>query len=816
MIKLNEVNKYFFKNRANQNQVCKDIDLEFDKTGLVVILGSSGSGKTTLLNIISGMDKFDYGSLTFDDEVFTKYKSKKWDNIRSKKIGYIFQNYNLLKDLSVYENIKLVLKMVGITGKEEIDKRVSYLLESVGMKNYENRLTKQLSGGQQQRIGFARALSKNPDIILADEPTGNLDSKTTIELMDILKSISKEKLVIMVTHEQALSEYYADRIIELDNGRVVRDIKNVKSKKLSVIQEQIIYLKDYEKTEMSSEDIEITKYSEAESQKEQVKIDVIDKQDTLYIKVTDNGTKRIKYIDRDSEIELLNESQKENIKTVKPFDFKNVLSTSTQEKKSIISIKDSFKLALKKVNVLSYGGKMLYLVLALVGIIISVSSGLLAETYRDDEVYTDVNKNYVKVKSDRITYDEIMALEDIDEIEQVVLIYDEFNFDLMSDSYYEIQNSVDFSAYPIDIKFLDESKLIMGEISGDYGIVIDKIVADNIIKDNSHRGINSYEDILNSSLKLQTNHFDTDISYDNSLGFKITGIAADNSKSIWMAEELIYSFVTPSLIDYRILGDGFVILDDGERASELPSNSGEVMVNKYSSHLEYGARPYRIGMSTGAYTISGIYDYVLDGYSHEFDNTFLTEFEYLRSKYFSSAYRPLVNYTFFVYTDDIDGTVALLNEMGFDASSSYLYEVERSREFSVEENANILILSITGIAISAISMYFIMRSSLISRVYEVSIYRSLGISKREVRRMFIVEILLTTTISSIIGFIAMSLLLVQVQSSSQIDINIVYFTFTSVTISVIGLYLLNIAFGLIPINILLSKTPSDIMKKYDL
>ena len=811
MIKLTNINKYFFKNKANQNQVCKDINLEFEEKGFIVILGSSGSGKTTLLNILSGMDKFDNGTLLFSDEKFEKYQSKKWDSLRNSEIGYIFQNYNLLKDLTVYDNIELVLKMNGIISKKEIDRIIDYLLESVGMKNYENRLVKQLSGGQQQRIGFARALSKNPKLILADEPTGNLDSKTTIELMEILKSISSEKLVIMVTHEQALAEFYADRIIEIENGRVVSDKENTKTKSLSILQEQIIYLKDYNKNETNFEDIEITKYSDHSNENKQINIDVIDKQDTIYLKVDTNSSKRIKFIDNDSEIELLNESSKDNKKVNTSFNFKNLISKNISDKRNVITIKDSLKFALRKINVLSYGGKMLFLVLALVGVIISISSGLISEAYRDENIVTDISRNYIDVNTPKMDYEDILALEEIEGVEQVIFINDEFDFQMSSDKYYGISNSIRVSAYPIDIKFLDESKLIVGEMPDGYGIVIDQTVADNIIKDNAYRGIESYEDILNSSFKLQTNGSDADISIDNSLEFPITGIVIDNSKSVWMADELLYSFITNNIVDYHILEDNFNII-----SGEFPTQYRSLIINTNSHLLDDGEPPYLFGMSTGEYTISGLFEYVKDDRDYLFSNTYVTTTEYIKHIAYASTIYFQFEFNFLIYSDDVDSTVTLLNEMGYEASSNYLNEVERSKIFKIDENANILLLSIGGIVISAISMYFIMRSSLISRVYEVSIYRSLGASKREIRKMFIVEIFLTTSISSIIGYIAMTILLLQVQSGAEININIVHFTFVTFSIGIIGLYLLNIIFGLIPINVLLRKTPSDIMKKYDL
>lgn len=201
MIKLEKLNKYFNKGKGNEIHVLKNINLTLPNKGLVVILGESGSGKTTLLNMVGGLDKPTTGTIHFNDSSFEKYDSKKWDKIRNQEIGYIFQNYNLLHELTVFDNIEMVLKMKGISSKEEITKRIDYITEKLGMFNYQNRKTNALSGGQQQRVAIARALVKYPQLIIADEPTGNLDSKTTIEIMNIIKSISKDKLVILVTHE---------------------------------------------------------------------------------------------------------------------------------------------------------------------------------------------------------------------------------------------------------------------------------------------------------------------------------------------------------------------------------------------------------------------------------------------------------------------------------------------------------------------------------------------------------------------------------------------------------------------------------------
>ena len=172
MIKINNVNKYFNRHKKNQIHVINDTSLVLEDSGLVALLGPSGSGKTTLLNAIGGLDKISSGSIYINGDKITSRSVRKNDRLRSLQIGYIFQNFNLLNNVSVYDNVAMVLKMNGIKDKKEIKKRVDFVLESVGMYRYRNRYANMLSGGERQRVALARALVKNPKIIIADEPTG--------------------------------------------------------------------------------------------------------------------------------------------------------------------------------------------------------------------------------------------------------------------------------------------------------------------------------------------------------------------------------------------------------------------------------------------------------------------------------------------------------------------------------------------------------------------------------------------------------------------------------------------------------------------
>ena len=174
MIRLEKVNKYFNRHKRNEIHIINNTSLEFENRGLVALLGESGSGKTTLLNVIGGLDKVNSGKIYINGKKITRRRTYSIDKVRNLNIGYIFQDYKLIDNITVYENVVMALKMIGIKDKEEIKKRVYYVLECVGMYRYRNRLAKMLSGGERQRVSIARALVKNPNIVIADEPTRKL------------------------------------------------------------------------------------------------------------------------------------------------------------------------------------------------------------------------------------------------------------------------------------------------------------------------------------------------------------------------------------------------------------------------------------------------------------------------------------------------------------------------------------------------------------------------------------------------------------------------------------------------------------------
>lgn len=221
MLRLENISKTYVIGEFRQNAL-DNISVEFRQAEFVTVLGPSGCGKTTMLNVIGGLDHADKGDLIINDKSTKNFTDQEWDMYRNNSIGFIFQSHNLISHLSVLQNVEMGLSLSGVS-QAESKKRAIEVLDRVGLKEHIHKRPNQLSGGQSQRVAIARALANNPDVILADEPTGSLDSETSIQILDLIKEIAKDKLVIMVTHDSEMAYKYANRIIKLKDGIIIDD-----------------------------------------------------------------------------------------------------------------------------------------------------------------------------------------------------------------------------------------------------------------------------------------------------------------------------------------------------------------------------------------------------------------------------------------------------------------------------------------------------------------------------------------------------------------------------------------------------------------
>ena len=230
MLEVKKVSKIYevgtFRQKALDN-----VNIKFRKNEFVSILGPSGSGKTTLLNIIGGLDQYTSGDLIINGRSTKNYNDRDWDTYRNHKVGFVFQTYNLIPHQSALSNVELALTLSGISKKERV-KRAKTILKKVGLEEHMYKKPNQMSGGQMQRVAIARALVNDPDILLADEPTGALDSETSLQIMELLEGIASDRLVIMVTHNPDLAKEYSTRIIKLKDGKIIDDSNPVNDKEI--------------------------------------------------------------------------------------------------------------------------------------------------------------------------------------------------------------------------------------------------------------------------------------------------------------------------------------------------------------------------------------------------------------------------------------------------------------------------------------------------------------------------------------------------------------------------------------------------------
>ena len=222
MLTLLNIKKDYVLKDQEPVHALKGITLHFRSNEFVAILGPSGCGKTTLLNITGGLDHYDDGDLVIKGKSTKNFSDGDWDTYRNHSIGFVFQSYNLIPHQSILKNVELALTISGIS-KEERRRRAKEALDRVGLEGLYRKKPNQMSGGQMQRVAIARALVNNPEIVLADEPTGALDSETSVQIMDLLKEVANDHLVIMVTHNPDLAEQYATRIVRMKDGEILAD-----------------------------------------------------------------------------------------------------------------------------------------------------------------------------------------------------------------------------------------------------------------------------------------------------------------------------------------------------------------------------------------------------------------------------------------------------------------------------------------------------------------------------------------------------------------------------------------------------------------
>ncbi|MEG0924737.1 MAG: ABC transporter ATP-binding protein/permease [Anaerovoracaceae bacterium] len=809
MIRLNNVNKYYNKKKSNQIHVINNTSIELDNKGLVTFLGNSGCGKTTLLNAIGGLDKVDSGDIYIDDKKITTRSSSKKDEIRNVSVGYIFQNYNLIEDATVFDNVSLVLKMMGIKKPEEIEERVTYILKRVGIYKYRNRPAKMLSGGERQRVGIARAIVKNPKIIIADEPTGNLDSKNTIEIMNIIKAISKEKLVILVTHEREIAEFYASRIIEIIDGKIVKDRENSHDNDLDYRLENKIYLQDMPVyKELENENIKIKYYGDKENEDMEVKIVV--KNNNIYVETNSKLT------EGSTNMELVDDHYKKISKDIYEeyeFDYEKLIDDNF--KPQYTSIFNPISLVangFKKVFSYSLIKKILLVgfLLASMFVIYSISN-IAGITNITNDKFITVNENYLTVDTSKVSLKNYKKYEKMDGVDYVIPGNSSVSFLLPLDDFYQTSGAVAaLDGSLTDKDYLNRDDIIEGTLpKNKQEIVIDKMVVDRLLVSNSvqHLGLRESNDFVGRTARL--------MRLDD---FTIVGIVDLGSPSIYTDKSMFINILANQSTDENGNGNGEANVSvqpeeagivDYALAKDIKMERGSKPKNDYEAVININLQyEVAIGKTVDA----------------KVNNKKLTVVGYFSSKrsdnniYVNS---DTIKYDVITKSQDIvispTNKMELYNKFGQENVKVIdNYQLDRG-DYIDRIKKNIMATVSVGIImllISLIEIYLMLRSSFLSRVKEVGVLRAIGLKKKDVYKMFLGEIIAISTLTAIPAMTFMGYVL---HSLSKIPyIGDSYLMTPQIFIfSLLLVFVFNIVVGLMPVFNTLRKTPAEILSRND-
>ncbi len=588
MIEIKNLKKYYNKGKSNQIRAVDDTTLCLPNSGMIAFFGKSGCGKTTLLNIIGGLDSAQQGSVVIDGERITPNS----DTARNRRIGYIFQNYNLSLQMDIFENVASSLRLCGVTDKEDIERRVTSALKSVDMEKYRKRNPSELSGGQQQRVAIARAIVKNPEVILADEPTGNLDEQNTVMVMDLLKEISKERLVLLVTHEQELVDLYCDEVIEIVDGKVTDRYSNEITEGFSGKRVNDVYLGDMELDVADGENISVDCFGEFGDKK--LKLRLISNGGVIYISAPD-GVK-MKFADSSSEIKIhegkFEEKPRESHAVLDEY-----LKTPVKHGKSgrIYHFKNALKSAYKSsFGRKKKGRKALVATLVCFSMIIVLMVSLYGSVfYSSSQIKRKYNTNTVFVRADALTQKQIESLSGkYDNIHVTEMYYTDYY-----NSYDEYSVSVTFGRghfqtinEPLGIEvsgnIFPESAILNREVLlgratdlKEGEVVISKAVADYMLEITDYQNIKSYDDLVGLS-------GDAEIGWNRGYSLEIVGIVRGDdmamytnnlqyAKMIMNGGTRSYSGAIKTVGDYGIEnvddGDLYVVMEYYGGNPELPA-----------------------------------------------------------------------------------------------------------------------------------------------------------------------------------------------------------------------------------------------------
>lgn len=803
MIEINNLHKYFNKHKKNELHVINNVSLKFKEKGLVALLGPSGSGKTTMLNMIGGLDKYNKGNIYINGQKLSKNFDYNTDKTRTLNIGYIFQDYKLIDNESVFDNVALSLKLIGIKNKKEIKRRVEYILDKVGMLRYRYRPAGMLSGGERQRVGIARALVKNPDIILADEPTGNLDSKNSLEIMNIISAISKEKLVILVTHEQTLAKFYATRIIEFQDGVIKNDYINDKPDDLDYQIENKFYLKDFKNhNNYSNKNNNINIYSN--DKLDNINIDIVIKNGNFYIKTNAKNFNQI--VDDDSSIEFINEKYKKiNKEDIESNNF-NIEEIKNKKYSSIFNVFSYIYQGFKKVLNYSLFKKLLLAGFFASGIFVTYSISIYtASKTVYEERYLNTHKSYYEVesiKNDISKYENIKK--NINNDEYVIPGDSILSFKYRSPKtmqFNSINDAAPIVVSGVALDNINEEDLIYGRMpENKYEIVLDKFTINKELGGNN-------DDLKKLGILKITDFLNLEVFENNMPEFKIVGISNTNNNAAYINKDLLVDLINNADIDIDI-EDNITLLEYNTlkekitlKEGKIPQNNYEVIVNIKNKYEMPIGKEINYKINNTKLKVVGYY-FSEDNYDFLLANKDTIVYSYIEN-----------SNNFLIYTKD-KNIEKRFKETGINIQNKANKEKKGFILENDKSNKSTMVVATIILSISLIESYLLSRSSFLSKVKEVGIYRAIGIKKNDIYKMFIGESFAATTIGSGAGVICACYVLNKLRSIKYLKYMFVI-NFKVFITSILIIFAFNILVSILPVFNLIRKKPANILSRND-
>jgi ABC-type lipoprotein export system ATPase subunit len=791
--------------------------LAFPEKGLVALLGPSGCGKTTLLNAIGGLDTINKGHIFINNDRITGRTAGKIDKIRNASIGYIFQNYNLIETSSVFDNVAIVLKMIGMKDTEEIKQKVEYALDLVDMFRYRNRFANMLSGGERQRVAIARAIVKNPSIIIADEPTGNLDSKNTLEVMNIIKIISQEKLVILVTHEEKLAKFFADRIIKLKDGSIVTDDDNHHKEDLDYRLDNRIYLKDIKNEKpIDAGSYNINLYGESP---DKIDLQIIAKNDNIYLVCT-NPNKHLEIVDEHSPIEVIDDHYREMTREEYEkhrFDSTKLSNHTNGKHASITGLGRSILDGLTTIRDYHILRKLLLFGFFISAVFIAyATSNIYGITNIEDSKFVVDNQDYLRIRTKTVAVQDYLAYEKEKSVDYLLPGNGQGSFALSHNEYWQTSSfSSTIAGSLSDYTTLQKEDLVVGRLpQTPYEVVIDRLILDQMLNSGGaikQAGIGEPEELIGQVLKV--NYMPN---------FTIVGVADLQSPSIYTDRNLFINLLANKREGeegYGIMEDEVTTSSEGEQGSglvdvalmtqeitlkkgRLPQAAYEVVVNETYA----GEMPLKKEIGT---KVNGKKLLVVGYYSTKES----TDYKLVTEE--TIKYNLIANSTnITVMPMEKMETIGVFEEKGLNIIDIYMYDRDKYKDSIWSRIKSSVIMAGIIILISLVEIFLIIRASFLSRIKEIGTLRAIGVKKSDIYKIFMGEIIAITLTASLSGYIFMSYIVSRLANIKYLEDMFLMTPRVFVT-GLVVIFVFNIVIGLLPVFGTMRKTPAAILARTD-